>query len=159
MANAVGPSFSMMWVTCLSSPAKIHVSLVFSLVTVFSSMIAMSVCIIVVTVSMMSKFLTMILMIEAMRCMDQTVLVMIIAMNSMTFMVPIISFLMWMVSKFMIEIWIMSMMAIIMVAFMRISIRVVLLTIMMMICWFSSHGCHVWVVMVMINIFIIWLHL
>ena len=115
---------------------------------------------IAMSVSIMSKFLTMILMIEAMRCsMDQTVLVMIVAVNSVTFVVSIISLMVWMMSKFMIEIWIMSIVATIVMAFMWVSIHVMLFIIMMMICWFSSHRCYVRVVMIMINIVIIWLHL
>ena len=98
-------------------------------------------------------------MIKAMRRMDQTVLIMIVAMNSMTFVVSIISLLVWMVSKLMIEKWVMTIMAAIVVAIIRINMHVMLLIIMMMICWFSSHWCYVWMVMIMINFVIIWLHL
>ena len=159
MANTVGPSSSMMWVSCLSCPAEIHISLLLSKVIMFPSVIAMSVCIMVVPVSMVSKFLTMIFVIVAMRCMDQTVLIMIVAMNSMTIVVSIISFMVWMVSKFMVKIWVMSVMAAIVVAFVRMSIHVMLFTIMMMISWFPSNRHYVWVVMILINIVIIWLHL
>lgn len=98
-------------------------------------------------------------MIKAMRRMDQTVLIMIVAMNSMTFVVSIISLLVWMVSKLMIEKWVMTIMAAIVVAIIRINMHVMLLIIMMMICWFSSNWCYVWMFMVMINFVIIWLHL
>ena len=94
-----------------------------------------------------------------MRSMDQTVWIMIVSVNSMAFVVSIISFMVWMVSKFMIKIWVMSVMATVVVTFVRISIHVMFFTIMMVICWLSSNRCHVWVVMIMINIVIIWLHL
>ena len=155
----MGPSSSMMWVSCLSSPTEIHESFFIFKVTMLSSVIAMSISFIVVQVSMMSKIMTMIFMIVAMRCMDQTVFIMIETMDSMTFVVSIISFMVWMISKLMVEIWVMSIMATIVVAFVRISIHVMFFTTMMMICRFTLHGCYVWVVMIMINIMIIWFHL
>ena len=77
----------------------------------------------------------------------------------MTIVVSIISFMVRMMSKFIVKIWVMSVMAAIVVAVVRMSIHVMLFTIMMVVSWFPSDRHNVWVVMIMINIVIIWLHL